>query len=159
MIVPVIGIDPGGVSTGVIARLGPRVIYGATVTRDGKVTDYLAEVGRTIERAIDKVWRDQNLNSLPIQTCVIAVEDLNEPSPHMGLTNVGGLIGAAQVLGAVIYAYPAAVIVAPGGHGSAPLSTYPASLVGKREVVGTGKFRHLRSAWDLAGAAVVLSSR
>jgi len=59
------------------------------------------------------------------------------------------------VLGAVLYAHPDAIIVAPGGHGSAPLTTYPAALVGDREVVGTGKRRHLRSAWDIAGVATI----
>jgi hypothetical protein len=145
---PVVGVDPGGTYTGVIARHGPRLLYGATVTRDGTVPDYLVEVCATIDRAVDAVHRELNTASPGV-----AVEDLNEPTPHLGLTNLKGLIGAAQVLGAVLCTHPDAVIVAPGGHGSAPLATYPPALVGDREVVGTGKARHMRSAFDVAGAA------
>lgn len=139
-----------------IARDDRRLVYAATVTLDGCRSDYLAEVGRTIVAAVDAVYRDQLLNGLPVCPALVAVEDLNEPTPHLGLTNVGGLIGAAMVLGAVVFAYPAAVIVPPGGHGAAPLATYPSRLVGPRELKGTGKLRHLRSAWDVSGAAPVV---
>lgn len=153
MTVAVIGVDPGGRFTGVIARVGPRLLYGATVTRDDCVPSYLVEVRRTIEAAIDAVYRAQRY---PVLTPIVAVEDLNEPTPHKGLINVNGLIGTAQVLGAVLCAHPTAIIVAPGGHGSAPLPAYPAALVGSREVAGTGKKKHMRSGWDIAGVAATL---
>ena len=71
-----------------------------------------------------------------------------DPPPLVALTR-----------GAVLYAYPEAHIVSPGGHGSGPLGSYPAKLVGAREVVGTGKARHMRSAFDVAGAASLERTR
>jgi len=143
----VVGVDPGGRQTGVVTRRGERLFYGATVTREVPMPAYVAEVVDTIRRACGMAPGGDLL--------VVAVEGVNAPSPHLGLTNVAGLLDTAMVLGAVLHAYPEAVVVPPGGHGSAPLATYPSALVGKGEVVGTGKRRHMRSAWDAAGAARV----
>ena len=83
---------------------------------------------------------------------VIAVEDVVAPNPHMGLTNVSALIETARLVGYLQAVYEV-VLVPPGGHGKAPLQTYPEALVGPRETSGTGRRRHLRSAWDVAGAS------
>lgn len=156
MTVPVVGVDPGGRSTGVVTRHADRLLYAATVTRDGTLADYLTEVTCTVTKAVACAVTDQAGTTDPIVTPIVAVEDLNEPTPHLGLTNVRGLIGAAEVLGAVLHAYPTAVLVPPGRHGSAPLDTYPPALVGARERQGTGKARHVRSSWDVAGLGLTL---
>lgn len=147
-----VGVDPGGRWTGVVARDGNRLLYAATVTRSASMSEHIAEVDATIIRALAAVHRYQLLAGKTVERPVVAVEGLNPPTPHLGMTSVAGLIETAQVLGGVLHAQPRAVIVAPGGHGSAPLSCYPPALVGEREVVGTGKSRHMRSAWDVAGA-------
>lgn len=148
---PIVGIDPGGTNTGIVARLGDRVLYAATVTRDNDMAGYIAELGDTIDKAINALTCAQHDD--PLLAPIVAVEGLNEPTPHLGLTNVRGLLGAAQVLGAILQRHPAAIVVPPGRHGSAPLTTYPPTLIGPRERRGTGNARHARSAYDIAGYA------
>jgi hypothetical protein len=148
---PVVGIDPGAATTGVVARHGDTVHYAATVRRDGNLRDYITEIGDTIDKATHALACHTHDN--PIRTPLIAVEDLNEPTPHLGLTNLKGLIGTAKILGAILHRHPAAIVVPPGRHGSAPLTTYPPVLIGPRERAGTGTRRHARSAYDVAGYA------
>jgi hypothetical protein len=153
MTLPVVGIDPGGTTSGVVARHGNNVHYAATVHRDSTLVDYLTEIGDTIDKATHALTCA--LTDNPIRTPLIAIEDLNEPTPHLGITNLRGLLGTARVLGAIIQRHPAAIIVPPGRHGSAPLNTYPPVLIGPRERRGTGNARHARSAYDVAGYAAL----
>lgn len=89
---------------------------------------------------------------------LLAVEGLRPPSPHVRQTNPSAVIDTARVLGWVESISTVEVVeVAPGGHGSSPLGAYPAHLVGRHEEAGRGRRRHLRSAWDIAGAGVTLS--
>ena len=85
---------------------------------------------------------------------LIAVEELVHPTPHMGLANVRGLLDTAQILGAVVAVGMLVVRVRPAKFGTAPLASYPAALVGEREVSGKGRLRHARAAWDIAGAGL-----
>ena len=131
-----------------VLRHGRAVLAGLLVVNsDAPVlsVDYLAEV---IDAARDLIYRGAEAGGC---APIVAVEDLVEPNPHLGLSNVKGLMDTAQVLGA-LRAHFDVVLVAPGGNGSAPLQTYPAELVGDNEPKGTGKLRHARSAWDVAGA-------
>lgn len=150
----VVGIDPGGKGTGIVARDGARLIYHKVVVRNSgrSMTAYICEV----VDGIDLMGFDLRHGGFSVSRPLVAVEDVGAPSPHMGTISVSGLLGTAQVLGAVLHAYPDAIVVPPGGHGSAPLISYPRELVGAREKKGTGEKRHLRSAWDVAGAAVLL---
>lgn len=134
-----------------VLRHGRAVIRAVLVVNsDAPVlsAEYLAEV---IDMAEDcAVWRSHF--DPPSTGRLVAIEDIVHPSPHLGLANMEGLLHTAQVLGALRSTFPAAVLVRPGGHGSAPLASYPPELVGDREPKGTGKLRHARSAWDVAGA-------
>lgn len=149
----IIGIDPGGRETGIVLRRGDTPIRACVVVRDGDDrlpgAAYLAEV---LDAVADFAG---DAHSSP----VVAVEGLNEPTPQMGTTSVAGLMGAALVLGAVLAHHPDAVVVAPARHGSAPLGAYPEAL---RPTRGRGKghdrFRHARSAWDVAGAAALTAA-
>ena len=147
--------------TGVVLRCGDEVLF-AEIVEDAMTQDpeLQGEVWRTrivgsIRRAgaivqeqrPDHLWPRDLREPVPI-----AVEDVVAPNPHMGLTNVSALIETARLVGYLQAVYPV-VLVPPGGHGKAPLQTYPAALVGPRETAGTGRRRHLRSAWDVAGAA------
>lgn len=145
---PVLGVDPGGTYSGIVLR--DRVdVVAATVVQRGKDETMASYIGRVIDTAATYRYRT------PVAGPV-AVEGLNEPTPQMGLTSVGGLIGAAQVLGGVLAHWPDAIVVPPGGHGSAPLLAYPAALKGERERVGAGILKHARSAWDVALAGYQL---
>lgn len=85
---------------------------------------------------------------------LVAIEDTVAPSPHMGLTNVSGLMTTERLLGALLWAFPDAVLVPPAGNGSGPLSAYPEALRPTRgKGAGRDLLRHCRSAWDVAGSA------
>ena len=137
----VVGVDPGGRSCGVVSREGDRMTRATLCTRTDAQTD-----AQWLREVVETICQHRTTRS------TVAVEGLTHPNPHLGLANVTGLLNTAQVLGAVLFAIPDAIVVAPGGNGSAPLSAYPAELVGAREKQGTGKRRHLRSAWDVAGS-------
>ena len=142
----IIGVDPGGVETGIVLRRGDELLWHATIVE----RDPQAHVN-AITRALHHGFLTVGLD------VTVAVEDVTEPNPHMGLTNVKGLIGTARILGAVMGFYPCTILVPPGRNGSGPLSAYPLAL---RPTRGSGRgrdgLRHVRSAWDVAGAAAVL---
>jgi hypothetical protein len=133
----------------VVLRCGDEVLF-AEVVEDAIATR--DEYGLTpIEYAVSDASVDARCIG-PDDDVPLAVEDVVAPNPHMGLTNVSALIETARLVGYLQALYPV-VLVPPGGHGKAPLQTYPEALVGPRETAGTGRRRHLRSAWDVAGAA------
>lgn len=147
----VVGVDPGGKETGIVARDGDQLLHALLVTRgpgvsgDGTDARYLTEV----LSAVDEVQRACHAQ-------LVAVEGLVAPTPHMRLISVKALLQTATVYGALLAARPDALVVPPGGHGKAPLRCYPPILVGDSEPRGAGWRRHLRSAWDIAGAATFL---
>ena len=156
---PVVGVDPGGRTTGIVAILSGGVVRTATVTNPGELlpleVGYLVDVVETVR---DMVGGDGSAANL-------FVEDVKRPSWHVArdakrgaATDPTGLLATAQVLGAIRAAFPTAVLVPPRRNGSKPLGAYPEALVsagerrkpGWQTRVGTGKMRHLRSAWDIA---------
>jgi hypothetical protein len=162
----VVGCDPGGRETGVVARLGDEVLWHAVIKADltEPVVAYLDAVHQAVELALSAAI-DASGDPLPL----IGVEGVVPPSPFFKGSyqsiNVGGLINAAVVLGAVVgtHCTPAEriIIVPPAGHGAnRPLRLcYPPELIGEREgEAGEGKLRHCRSAWDVAGGAVKLAA-
>lgn len=148
----VLGVDPGGAATGVVLIDGDRV---AAPTRlleraRGQLLDEWVHDCAQAVLGVCSAYRPQ----------LVAVEAVNQPTGHMGMTSLRGLLDCAAVVGGV-----AAVcgdyrirllLVAPGGHGSKPLAAYPRELVGVRERAGAGKRRHLRSAFDVALAGAWL---
>lgn len=144
----VVGIDPGGAATGIVTRDRDHPVDARLVLRldDDDNRTYLSRVLAQLALGL----HDAEL---------VAVEGVNPPTPQMGTTSVKGLLDTARILGAIEgwawteLAWDRLVVVPPGGHGSAPLRTYPPHLIGPRETKGTGVRRHLRSAWDVAGAA------
>ncbi len=152
----VLGVDPGGRFTGLCLRSPDGgVVEFAVLDRN----DYTNSDG--YRRAVVNAVR--NLAGLGLRVpSTVAVEDLNPPSPHMGMVSVQGLLGTGVILGAVLTAADplgGAIRVPPSGHGGKPLVAYPPELHGARETnlrqVGTGKLRHARSAYDIAGVAGV----
>ena len=140
-----IGVDPGGRHTGIVLRHSDQLVRWMLIRRATPLDAYLEEV----VAAVVEMYAYAPTVGIggPI---LVAVEDLNDPNPHMGVTAVRGIIDTAQVIGALSVTLPI-VRIPPGRHGSAPLAAYPTALRGARELVGKGKLRHVRSAWDVAG--------
>jgi hypothetical protein len=139
----VLGVDPGGRSTGLCLCDGREVIGWRLVEREpaSAFDFYLAAVIRNVQffRYLQGKAR-------------IAVEDLVDPNPHLGITAVRGLLDTAQVIGAIRATF-GVTMVRPGGHGSNLLKSYPPELIGPKEgAAGKGKMRHVRSAFDVAQA-------
>lgn len=142
-----VGVDPGGRSTGVAAVIAPKtLVYWAVVTRDADLDVYLAEICETIRIARSHLRHTARESGA---RTAVAVEDVVDPTPHMGTVTVRGLIDAAQVLGAVVRTFNAQRI-RPASHGGGLLAAYPEALRGPREKKGTGRLRHARSAYDVA---------
>lgn len=144
----VIGVDPGGRNTGIVARRKQELLGFEMVQRSG--TDKLP--GATYLRHVLAAVAELAAMHTDVATGVIAVEGINRPSPHVRVTDPTGLLGTAMTLGAVLGYWPDAVVVPPSHHGDAPLRFYPGELVGPRERAGGGRLRHCRSAWDIAEA-------
>lgn len=148
----IVGVDPGGRSTGIVVRHADKLVHRALIERGAgqPIDDYLELVIDTISQLRTKIIHQTALG--PAQLPLTAVEDLRDPNPHLGLTAVRGIIDTAQVIGAIA-GRTRIVRIPPGGHGAGPLRAYPDELRGLREKRGQGRYRHLRSAWDIAGAA------
>lgn len=147
----VIGIDPGGTNVGVSVRVGDTPLLSSTYKRPegmGKITWARTVVARIQEEVI-KNYPDAH----------IGIEDVVPPQSHfkgkLSMQNPKHLISLSFVAGALVLAFPSAVIVRPGKNGSQPLDTYPDALKGRRPKtlagVNEGSRDHERSAWDVAG--------
>jgi hypothetical protein len=153
----VLGVDPGGRETGLVTVLGDRLIGHAVAIRETKIEPkacidvfYLQEVLASIATLIAAPELEGYLDA-------VAIEAIDKPNPHMGITNVAGAIATGAVVGAVT-AWASSIglrvlLVETAGFGKSLLATYPAPLRGEREVKGTGVLRHCRSAYDVALAA------
>jgi hypothetical protein len=151
----VIGVDPGGADTGITVRRGrSELVRAVLLTREDGTT-----------RA---AWVEENTEavmglSVQYPDAVVATEDVNPPRGHAPgrdghLIKLDGLIDTAAVLGGLIAVMEGLVIVPPGGNGAAPLTAYPVELRPTRgKGAGRDNLRHLRSAWDVAGAATFRS--
>lgn len=147
----VLGIDPGAKTSGLVLRTGDELRWhGLAWNPDPDVSDfYLEQVLRTVGQGLAEAANG----------ALLAIEDVVVPNPHLGLANVSGILGTAQVLGAIRaeYRHHQIVIVPPAKHGQGPLAAYPTLLVGPREgPSGRGRLRHCRSAWDCAAAGLTL---
>lgn len=164
----VIGIDPGERETGIIRREGPLlrgflVVESPAKPATGKAVPldplYLAAIIAALDASLSAA------RAATARAPVIAVEGLKAPNGHVRMINARPLITTGVVVGAVLTYLTLAVpdldeivLVPPGGYGSLPLAAYPRQLVGPREGLagmlktGSGRLRHARSAWDIAGA-------
>lgn len=144
-----VGVDPGGHHTGVILRQGSDLHAASLVVRDAgqPIAAYLGEV-------LDTVAGYSRLRVAGATVAAIVAEDVTPPTGFADgerrPIDPAGLLETAKVLGAIL-TLPGVIVVESGGNGSQPLDLYPALLIGPLEKVGTGKRRHLRSAWDVAG--------
>jgi hypothetical protein len=153
----VVGVDPGGRQTGVVVRYGSDCLAADLVTRAGPElfpgAAYLDEVADAIGGLVVYAAHTAPAAGWPL----VAVEGVVHPSGHVRMINAAGLLGTATVLGAVLAHYPAALIVPPAKHGAGLRQAYPPSLWPPNDRKGTGRCRHLRSAWDIAEAGAFLA--
>lgn len=147
----VVGVDPGGRFTGVVTRHGDDLLAHTLLVRGQKdgLHTWVREVVGNVRWHVDQTIEHG-------AAYVVACESLNDPTPQMGTMAVRGLLDTAAVIGGLLAVFNGVVLVPPGGNGSGPRQAYPPALWG-RELKGTGAKRHLRSAWDVAGAAVMVA--
>jgi hypothetical protein len=162
-----IGIDPGARWTGIVVRNGTRLLGWTVIDRQKVDPDSERHTPKTMEAVAEAI----GLLADPA-TCRIAIEDAIAPCPHMrrqdgsSLTNPRDIIETARLVGYLQCAFPGAVIVRPHTHGSQALASYPDELVTARERASAIRRRkllapaphnspqcHIRSGWDVAGAA------
>lgn len=144
----VIGVDPGGVSTGIVVRDGRILVAHTTVKGMLLSPHYPGLVISAIELAME-------LGTF------IALEDTTHPGwHHKGKPkpiNLDGLRATERVVGAILGRFSGVILVPPASHGQGPLEAYPEEL---RPSTGQGRgfdgYRHERSAHDVAVAAVML---
>lgn len=139
----VVGVDPGGKWTGIVAMSDRALVGACVVTRsDGQsLKSYILEV---LEAVGDHVT----------DGAVVGAEGIEAPKPYIDgklrFTNPLPIMETSAVFGAVLGRWPEVYVVPPGGNGSAPRNAYPAALWGASEPKGTGILRHARSAHDVA---------
>lgn len=153
----VIGVDPGGRMTGIVARRGEVYLGHELVIRKGRGTipgpAYLQRVAERVN-AWYATWTG----------AALAIEGVQPPWQRSRRRDVrsdggGGLIALGKVVATLELYFPEAVIVMPDRHGRNLLAAYPAPLVGRDELerlTGDGPLQHCRSAWDVAGRAQTL---
>jgi len=151
---PTLGIDPGGKSTGIVVIHGARVLASTVIERPGGTSPTLADWSLYRSRVVSVVSQ-AFVTFAPV--VVVGIETVTSPNPHRGMTNPAGIIDTARVFGWLEMVVPGYVPIAPDGHGSAPLSTYPDALRGPTEQKGAGWRRHARSAYDVARTAHTLA--
>lgn len=168
----VLGVDPGGVDTGMVVRECDQVVYQLVAHRAADETgprgvgvgpEYLRQLTDCLEHLVEVYG-----------VHLVAIEGVVRPNPHVNrrngrsVTDPGPIIATAIVLGHVHATATAlgrdVVWVPPGRNGSLQLAAYPAQLVSDRErakglnrVGDSGILRHARSAYDVAGAGLLLA--
>lgn len=165
-----LGIDPGGRSTGVVIRRRDELLAAAVIERhpSNVIDDHEYGLALWVRQAVEETDRllGATLEVYGPAAVEVAVETFRRPSPHArrtdgnSLTNVDGLLATAAVVGALTRRHGYITrLVEPGGHGSRPDGTYPLELRPKASTTRKGppadRLRHARSAWDIAGAAIL----
>jgi Holliday junction resolvasome RuvABC endonuclease subunit len=151
----ILAVDPGARETGIVLVEGDRLLAHAVVRRASGLDEGLIE-GEYLRKVTDRLIEMARL--LDDERTVVAVEAVEAPNPHLGMTNAAGQIATAAVAGAVagwaVERGLEVVVVSPARHGSSSIRAYPKELQGSREgPAATGILRHCRSAYDVALAA------
>lgn len=150
----VIGIDPGGRSTGLVLLSGDRLIDADVIERKGKdrvpEASYLVEVRKRVQVACFR----------SVDRPLLCVEGLKAPNAyHDGKRKPISpldLVGPAMVLGMILAEWPEAVVVPPGGNGARDWFAYPEQIRQPIGGKGSDRMRHARSAYDVAVQGLTL---
>jgi hypothetical protein len=156
-----IGIDPGH-TTGIVVRDGSHLLWHAVVKPIGTAGCEIVtqETLRAVHAAVWEAVEHAGCERLAIEG---VVPPTGFKDGKKAFISPISLAAPAVVLGSLRMSYDDITWVRPGGHGSRPLSTYPAALVTpgearhglNRPAPQNSTIRHARSGWDIAGAAVM----
>ena len=155
----VLGVDPGAQATGIVVRTGDELAYGTTAVRDKGETVELYAAGVVHLVAGIKERFIELLDGRPL----VAIEAVLAPSvwnngervvlhPQfvMDTCTVAGHIAGWATAQRLEVEW-----VRPGHNGQGFIGSYPAAAApDPRQGAGKDRLRHLRSAWDVAGAAM-----
>lgn len=153
----VVGIDPGGNETGIVLCDGSELLRAWIVDRERQSHEaYTADVIGTVREAariMQEALGTPEWHASTGHGILMAVEGVVEPTGHLGMIRLGGLLRTAMVFGACLGMSWSGgrAVIEPKGNGSHPFDAYPQQLrptrVGAR---GKDQLRHCRSAWDVA---------
>lgn len=142
----VLAVDPGGQRTGIVLRRGDTLGGWHLIERGNEPTVDWADtvVGYVTEAAAD--W----------QPDIIAVEGVNDPTPHLGIIQITWLLHTAIVIGHIRGAHPSTVIIPPGGF--TRTATQPKQVLQQifpAQLISTpiDRLKDVRAAWLIAEAA------
>lgn len=154
----VVGIDPGARFVGIV-----------TVDRGELVSVAILDRRRVCPTEPLEGWARFVLNAVTAELVllddpetVVAVEGVKAPNPHVrrrdgnALTNPTGIIETAAVFGAIVGAFPRAVVVEPGGNGAEVDLAYPSSIRSGARLGGPSD--HVRAAYDVARKAPMVAA-
>ena len=156
----VLGIDPGAKATGVVVRTGDVLAYGTTAVRDKgeTVEQYAAGVVNLVAGITERFT--ELLENYPL----VAIEGVLAPNVWNNGDRVvlhpQFVMDTCTVAGHVAGRATAERLevnwVRPGHNGQGFMGAYPADLRPNRgKGAGKDRLRHMRSAWDVAGAALL----
>lgn len=150
------GVDPGARYTGIsVIDNNLKVLLSTTLVRplDVDINTWARFVVDEVDRIIS-----------PFPYVVLGVEGTSDPKGFKGgrraAINPKDIIKTGIIVGGLILTYRDAVIIKPGGNGSAPIEFYPDVLVSRRPAElpgsnnGAGTRNHERSAYDVARKAL-----
>lgn len=160
----VVGVDPGGRSTGLVVRTGEELLGWSLEVRQGTGRMPGGAYFRQVVGRMRKLLVDAGVDPTDQDAYVVGVEAVAYwPERHAkgkAPRDQRGLYGTAMVLGAVLLRWPDAVVV-DSGRGVATFhpQSYPAPI--RPPVNGAGKDRlvHVRAAWDHSHAAETMHLR
>lgn len=150
------GVDPGARYTGIsIIDNSDNVLLSSTLVRPLEV-----DINTWARFVVDEV--DKIISAFPY--VVLGVEGTSDPKGFKGgrraAINPKDIIKTGIIVGGLILTYRDAVIIKPGGNGSAPVEFYPEVLINRRPAElpgsnnGAGTRNHERSAYDVARKAM-----
>jgi hypothetical protein len=150
------GVDPGARYTGVsVIDNNDNVLLSTTLVRPLDV-----DINTWARFVVDEV--NKIISAFPY--VVLGVEGTSDPKGFKGgkraAINPKDIIKTGILVGGFILTYRDAVIIKPGGNGSAPIEFYPDVLINRRPADlpgsnnGAGTRNHERSAYDVARKAL-----
>lgn len=150
------GVDPGARYTGIsVIDNNGNILLSTTLVRPLEI-----DINTWARSVVDEV--DTIISAFPY--VVLGVEGTSDPKGFKGgkraAINPKDIIKTGIIVGGLILTYRDAVIIKPGGNGSAPLEFYPDVLLNRRPAElpgsnnGAGTRNHERSAYDVARKAM-----
>ena len=154
----VLGVDPGAKATGVVVRTGVELAYGTTAVRDKgeTVEQYAAGVVNLVAGITERFT--ELLENYPL----VAIEGVLAPNVWNNgervILHPQSVMDTCLVAGHIAGWATAERLevewIRPGHNGQGFMGAYPAALRPTRgKGAGKDRLRHVRSAWDVAGAA------